>query len=196
MMPTLPEVLAAFPVKRFVIHNKDGGSETAELFFAYLRTLPAERQSQLYYWGSQHDPLLHRQAPDMQQYIFGVDELRECYLDYLFRMLMAATLSAECRQHIIGIPVSRLALVPGWPNLIIARAHQAGAKVFITDVDTEDELNALKHLPIDGIQTNRIEVIGPLMADLTEDTVSAHHRTAWAASTFVSGLVSSFLVRA
>ena len=49
MMPTLPEVLAAFPDKRFVIHNKDGGSETAELLIAYLRTLPAERQSQLYY---------------------------------------------------------------------------------------------------------------------------------------------------
>jgi hypothetical protein len=81
-------------------------------------------------------------------------------------MLLTGSLSDACRQQVIGIPFGMLRSIPGWPNLILARAHQAGARVFVTDVDTEDQLAAINNVPIDGIQTNRIEVIGPLVADL------------------------------
>lgn len=165
MMPTLPEVLAAFPDQRFVIHDKDGGLETAALLIDLLATMPAERRELLYYWGNQHSSVLHERAPEVQNYIFDAEEVRACFADYLARMLVTGTLSETCRQHVIGIPVGRLGSIPGWPNLILARAHQAGARVFITDVDTEAQFDAVKHLPIDGVQTNRIELIGPLLAD-------------------------------
>jgi hypothetical protein len=35
----------------------------------------------------------------------------------------------------------------------------AGARVFITDVDTPAQLDAIREWPIEDIQTNRIEVI-------------------------------------
>lgn len=78
-------------------------------------------------------------------------------------MLFTGSLPDHCRQQIIGIPYRLLPSIPGWPNLILARAHQAGARVFITDVDTVEQLDTIVQLPIDGIQTNRIEVIGPLV---------------------------------
>ncbi|MBW3634544.1 MAG: glycerophosphodiester phosphodiesterase [Chloroflexi bacterium] len=174
MMPTLPEVLAAFPDQRFVIHNKDGGAATAGLLIELLATLPAERRDQLYYWGDQHDSVLRERTPEVQKYIFDAGEVRSCFADYLVRMLVTGTLSDACRQHVIGIPSGMLESIPGWPNLILARAHQAGARVFITDVDTEAQLDAVKHLPIDGVQTNRIEVIGPLLADKTRAGEAVH----------------------
>ena len=174
MMPTLPEVLAAFPDKRFVIHNKDGGSETARLLIDLLATLPSERRAQLYYWGNQQYPVLHERAPEMQKYIYDAGEARACLADYLVRMLVTGSLPEPCRQNLIGIPVGMLESIPGWPNLILVRAHQVGAKVFITDVDTEKQLDAVTNLPIDGIQTNRIEVIGPLLAVRAASAETAH----------------------
>lgn len=47
----------------------------------------------------------------------------------------------------------------------MARAHQAGARVCIMDADTATQLTALDNLPIDGIQTNRIEEIGALLTN-------------------------------
>ncbi len=174
MMPTLTEVLAAFPDQQFVIHNKDGGSVTAALLIDLLATLPAERRERLYYWGDQSYAVLHERAPEVQKYIFDAGEVRSCFADYLVRMLITGSLSDGCRQHVIGIPVGMLGSIPGWPNLILARAHQAGARVFITDVDTEAQLDSIKHLPIDGVQTNRIEVIGPLLADRSTRAGTPH----------------------
>ena len=173
MMPTLPEVLAAFPDQRFVINNKDGGPETAALLIDLLATLPKEQRERLYYWGGESYAVIHERTPDVQKYIFDVREVRACFADYLVRMLVTGSLSDTCRQHVIGIPFGMLGSIPGWPNLILARAHQAGARVFITDVDTEAQLDAVKHLPIDGVQTNRIEVIGPLLADRTTPAEAA-----------------------
>ena len=79
-------------------------------------------------------------------------------------MLLTGSLPDSCRGHIIGIPYRLLDALPGWPHLILARAHQAGARVYVADVDTAEQLAALRGLPLDGIQTNRIEVIGPLLA--------------------------------
>jgi glycerophosphoryl diester phosphodiesterase len=161
LMPTLPEVFAAFPNERFVIHDKDGDTETARLLAEFLGTLPPQRRAQLWYWGPDI-AMLRERAPEVQSYIYGGAEVRACLGDYLVRMLMTGTLSDDCRRHVIGIPFDRLSTLPGWPHLILARAHQAGARVFVTDVDTPEQLEAVMHLPLDGIQTNRIEIIGAL----------------------------------
>jgi glycerophosphoryl diester phosphodiesterase len=163
MMPTLPEVLAAFPNEQFVIHDKDGDAETRQLLIEFLGTLSAEQRSRLTYWGGEGFAPLHVQIPEVQPYFYGQDELQACLGDYLLRMLFTGSLPERCRQQIIGIPYRMLPSIPGWPNLILARAHQAGARVFITDVDTVEQLEAIANLPIDGIQTNHIEVIGPLV---------------------------------
>lgn len=163
IMPTLPEVLTTFPNERFIIHDKDGDAETRKLLVDFLKTLPPARRAQLTYWGGEGFAPLHVQIPEVQPYFYGQDELQACLGDYLLRMLFTGSLPERCRQQIIGIPYRLLPSIPGWPNLILARAHQAGARVFITDVDTVEQFETIVHLPIDGIQTNRIEVIGPLV---------------------------------
>jgi glycerophosphoryl diester phosphodiesterase len=161
MMPTLEKVMAAFPDKHFVINNKDGGDETRELLVDFLKTLTPEARSRLSYWGVEY-PKLNAEVPEIDTYIFGRGEVKACFWNYI-GMLIAGTLPESCRQNIIGIPFAALNSIPGWPNLILARAHQAGARVYVTDVDTPEQWARVKDLPLDGIQTNRIEVIGPLL---------------------------------
>jgi glycerophosphoryl diester phosphodiesterase len=167
MMPTLPEVLAAFPDRQFIIHDKDGDAETRRQLVDVLKTLPTEQRARLSYWGSEV-AAIQADVPEIQPYVFGERELRSCLGDYLIRMLLLGSLPEHCREQIIGVPYSLLGSLPGWPHLILARAHQAGARVYVVDVDSAAQLAALADLPLDGIQTNRIEVVGPLLRDLRQ----------------------------
>lgn len=164
MMPTLPEVLATFPDKQFIINEKDGDAETRQLLIDLLKTLPAAQRARLSYWGVGLASV-QAEVPEIQPYFYGAADLRACLGDYLLRMLLIGSLPERCREQIIGIPVRMLPSLPGWPNLLLARAHQAGARVYVVDIDTEAQLATIADLPIDGIQTNRIEVIGPLLAE-------------------------------
>jgi glycerophosphoryl diester phosphodiesterase len=164
MMPTLPEVLAAFPEGRFVLDDKDGDATTRRLLSFLLGTLPEEQRARLVYAGGVASQSIHEEFPEVQPYIFSRGEARSCLGDYL-RMLVSGSLSEGCRQHVIAIPYRMLGSVPGWPHLILARAHQAGARVYVADVDTPEQLAAVAQLPLDGVVTNRIEVIGPLLEE-------------------------------
>ncbi|MCA9878116.1 MAG: hypothetical protein KC442_10045 [Thermomicrobiales bacterium] len=161
LMPSLPEVLAAFPDAHFILDDKDGDAATRALIGAYVAGLPASDQARLSYWGTAYAEI-QTEAPEVQPYLFTRSQVRACLGSYL-AMLVTGSLPDACRHQVIGIPYAELGRLPGWPHLILARAHQAGVPVLITDVDTPEQLAAVMALPIDGIQTNRIEVIGPLV---------------------------------
>lgn len=163
LMPSLPEVLAAFPDAHFVLDDKDGDAVTRALLGDYLASLPPADQARLSYWGPGYAEIAAR-APEVQPYLVTRAQVRACLGNYL-AMLLTGSLPDGCREQALGIPYAELARLPGWPHLILARAHQAGVPVYIMDVDTPQQLDALLTLPIDGIQTNRIEVIGPLLAE-------------------------------
>lgn len=166
MMATLPDILAAFPDQRFVIHDKDGDDATSRLLAGYLSTLPMEQRARLSYWaGDAGTTIVQQIAPEVRPYFFGPGEARSCLGNYLLRMVLTGTLSDRCQRWVIGIPYHMLDTIPGWPHLILSRAHQAGARVFVVDVDTPEEYASVADLPLDGIQTNRIDIIGPLLAE-------------------------------
>jgi glycerophosphoryl diester phosphodiesterase len=167
LMPSLPEVLAAFPDARFILDDKDGDTATRAILGNYLASLPPEDRARLSYWGTGYAEI-QALAPEVQPYLATRAQLRACLGNYL-AMLLTGSLPEGCREQVLGIPFAELSRLPGWPHLILARAHQAGVPVFITDVDTPEQLQAVIDLPIDGIQTNRIEIIGPLVAQRRVD---------------------------
>lgn len=171
LMPALPEVLAAFPDAHFVLDDKDGDAATLALLGDYLASLTPEERARLSYWGPGYAEITAR-APEVRPYLITRAQVRACFGSYL-AMVLTGSLTDGCRDQALGIPFARLSRLPGWPHLILARAHQAGVPVFITDVDTPAQLDVVMALPIDGIQTNRIEVIGPLVtARRAGDTLS------------------------
>ncbi len=46
----------------------------------------------------------------------------------------------------------------------MSAAHGAGVPLYVADVDSAEELAEVRGIPLDGIITNRIEVVGPLLA--------------------------------
>ncbi len=163
LMPALPEVLAAFPDARFILDDKDGDAATRAILGDYLASLTPEDRARLSYWGPGY-PEIRARAPEAQPYLITRSQVRACFGNYL-AMLLTGSLPEGCRDQALGIPFAELPRLPGWPHLILARAHQAGVPVFITDVDTPEQLASVTDLPIDGIQTNRIEIIGPLVTE-------------------------------
>jgi glycerophosphoryl diester phosphodiesterase len=163
LMPALTGVLAAFPDAHFVLDDKDGDAATRTILGDYLASLTPEDRTRLSYWGPGY-PEIRARAPEVRPYLITRSQVRACFGNYL-AMLLTGSLPEGCRDQALGIPFAELSRLPGWPHLILARAHQAGVPVFITDVDTPQQLASVIDLPIDGIQTNRIEVIGPLVAE-------------------------------
>lgn len=52
MMPTLEEVLAAFPDKKLIIHQKDVRIRTVEILAAIVNKLAEEQRKRLYWYGA------------------------------------------------------------------------------------------------------------------------------------------------
>lgn len=172
LMPSLPEVMAAFPDAHFILDDKDGDAATGAILGDYLASLAPEDRARLSYWGPGY-AAIQAQAPEVRPYLITRSQVRACIGDYL-AMLLTGSLPEGCREHALAIPFAELSRLPGWPHLILARAHQAGVSLFITDVDSPEQLETVIHLPIDGIQTNRIEVIGPLVTERRAGDTPGH----------------------
>lgn len=159
LMLSLDEVLTAFPNQKLVIDNKDGGEKTTALLAAKLAPLSSEQRANIYYWGAQKEyQQLQKSAPEIHSYLTVKADIKRCLLPYL-GILITSKVGAECRPEMVGLPISILPKIPGWPNLILTKFHEAGIKVVVTDVDTIKQWEMLKDLPLDGIQTNRVETV-------------------------------------
>lgn len=163
MMPTLEEVLDAFPGKKFAVNQKDTFDRTTDLLAQVLEKYPITTRENIYYYTSaeQYERLRGR-VPEAKKDMPTRGEMKKCIPGYL-GMLFTGAVSESCKKDPMGIPARYLKFTPGWPNLFLMRTHQAGVRFYAVDVDTEEEYVLVKGLPIEGITTNRIEVIGKLI---------------------------------
>jgi len=164
MMPALEEVLAAFPDKKFIIHQKDNSTRTVEILAAIVHKLPKEQQHRLYWYGSPRPyAKLKQMAPEITKPFPTRDEMRQCAKSELLR-LGFSDLPEACHLISMGLPARYLYLLPGWPNAFLQKSAAAHIPFYVTEVDSVEEAERLVRLPINGIMTNRIEVIGPAIA--------------------------------
>ncbi|MEM7066411.1 MAG: glycerophosphodiester phosphodiesterase family protein [Cyanobacteria bacterium P01_B01_bin.77] len=163
MMPTLDEVLTTFPDQKFLIDQKDRFDHTIELLSDTLRQYPSHQLTNLYLFsGKEQYAQLKNDILDVQRLFSSRREVKDCIPDYL-KMLISGQLSDICSRYAFGVPIRYLNYVPGWPGLFLSKARQANLQVYVLEVDTLDSLEKIQHLPLDGIVTNRIERIGPLI---------------------------------
>lgn len=164
MMPTLEEVLTAFSERKLIIHQKDRSIRTAEILAALVNKLPPEQQKRLYWYG---DPRpfakLQQIAPNITKQFPFSGEMRRCANSELLH-LGFGELPQACHLSSMGLPDQYLWLVPGWPNDFLHKASAVHIPFYVTEVDSVEEAKKLAQLPINGIMTNRIEIIGPVIA--------------------------------
>lgn len=159
-MPTLVEVLEAFPDGRFWIDHKDGSTETARLLVDTLKALPPDRQAGLYYWGPPGTfAYIHQELPSITRLVGIRSEVKGCFLPYLLTLGLAR-FPEHCQGVGIGLPPDYVRLAWGWPYRFLDAVHQAGLRFYLM-VDTAPDAQQFRHLPVDGIITDYIEIVGP-----------------------------------
>lgn len=160
MMPTLEEVLAAFPDKQFLIDHKDRQRETAELLVEVLKQLPPERQQLIKYWGSREiGDYIASELPLVERLLANRAEMKQCIVTYVLSLGLLG-FGQECQGLTMGMSREYARYFPGWPYGFINQAHQNGSRVYLM-IDTQEDVDWARSIPADGIITDYIEIIGP-----------------------------------
>jgi glycerophosphoryl diester phosphodiesterase len=163
LIPTLTEVLQTFPDRKLAINQKDKFTKTVQLVAQTLKEYPkSQRQNMFFFSGEEQFSLLKKEVPEVQRILPSRNEIKGCSWNYL-GMLFSGKIPESCNSNAFIVPARYLKYIPGWPSLFLSRAQQVNLKVYVADVDTPEDLEKVKGLPIDGIVTNRIEVIGSLL---------------------------------
>jgi glycerophosphoryl diester phosphodiesterase len=169
LMPSLDEVLAAFPEKRFLINMKSNFTADGDRLAERLLKLPPARRALLMSYGGE------RPMARLRERIPGIRTTSQpvlvgCLTNYL-ALGWSGHVPESCRNSIVLVPVDRAWLLWGWPNRFLERMNGAAAEVFVRGpyaggeswggLDTDEELEQLPEGFSGGIWTDRIEHIAP-----------------------------------
>lgn len=172
LMPSLDEVLAAFPGRRLLINVKSNdAAEGVQLAETLARLAPAERARLAVYGGDLPIEEVRSRLPDVQAMSKG--SLKRCALRYA-AIGWSGYVPEDCRHTIVLLPTNYAWLAWGWPERLVRRLRAAGTDVFLAGVysrgdagtsgiDSEAQLQALPAGYDGGIWTNRIDVIGKVV---------------------------------
>ncbi len=174
LMPSLDEVLAALPNKRFLINIKSDDPDEGEKLADRLAQLPpSERELLMVYGGRRAIAALRVRLPDVRA--MSGATIKRCGLIYL-SVGWTGYVPNACRHTLLLLPINYAGYLWGWPNRFIQRMRGAGTPVFVIGardandvgsrgIDDEAALQALPGHFDGGIWTNRIDIIGPLVQD-------------------------------
>jgi glycerophosphoryl diester phosphodiesterase len=159
---TLNEVLDIFPDKRFLIDNKSGNNlEVAQLIVDQLEGLPIERQRLLFLFSTEASyRFINKHLPAIRRLWLSKQQHRDFAWSYLLRLSLG-DIPAQYHNHDVVVPMNLTTFLLGWPDRFIEKPHKANMRVY-AKVDTPDEASEVMSLPIDGIVTNYIEIIGSM----------------------------------
>jgi glycerophosphoryl diester phosphodiesterase len=164
LMPSLDEVLAAFPQRRFVINVKSRDRSEGTKLASALARYPAARRSLLIVYGGD-EPVgeLRRLMPEVRT--ASRRTLKSCLLGYL-ALGWTGHVPESCRRSMVLVPVNAAPWMWGWPHRFQQRLARAGSEMFAvgpyrggftTGIDTPEDLARLPADYAGGIWTNEIE---------------------------------------
>jgi len=164
LMPSLDEVLEAFPGRRFLINVKSRDPSEGTRLAASLGTYAAaERRALAVYGGDEPVAQVRRLLPDVRT--ASRASLKSCLVRY-FALGWTGHVPDSCERSIVLVPVNVTFLMWGWPHRFQRRMEAAGSQVFVigpygggftTGIDGPEDLARLPRSYSGGIWTNEIE---------------------------------------
>lgn len=171
LMPSLDEVLSAFPDKRFLIHVKSNDAGEGELLAAKLSALPPARLADLIVYGGDA-PVASFAARLPAVRSMSRTSLKTCLLRY-FAIGWTGYVPSACHHSMLLVPSNYAPWLWGWPGRFLERMRQAETDVYVLGplegddfsrgLDTAEEVRKLPAGFAGGIWTNRIDQIAPLV---------------------------------
>ncbi len=179
LMPSLNEVLSAFPKGRFLINIKSNDPNEGRLLAAALRKQPIETLDRfMVYGGDAPIASFHAEMPTVKA--MSRSTLKQCFASYIVYGWSGIVPSA-CRNSIIFVPINIAPWLWGWPNRFLDRMTHAGSAVFAigpyhggafsTGIDTAAELRRLPEGYSGGVLTNEIQSVA---AQLVRSAKASH----------------------
>jgi glycerophosphoryl diester phosphodiesterase len=170
LMPTLDEVLSAFPDKRFLIHVKSNDATEGRQLAAKLATLPTSRLADLIVYGGDA-PVASFAARLPAVRSMSRASLKTCLLSY-FAIGWTGYLPSACRRSMVLIPINYAPWLWGWPDRFLQRMRNSDTDVYVLGpregeefsrgIDSDEEFRRLPAGYSGGIWTNRIDRIAPM----------------------------------
>lgn len=171
-MPTLSDVLAAFPDRRLLINVKSNDRDEGRKLAAAIGTLPAEQQARIMLYGGGTAVAEYRAALPTAT-VLGTDGARRCLLRYAL-LGWSGYVPEDCRGTLFMLPTNFAPWIWGFPNRLTERLGAYGTSVvmlgpydgsgYTSGIDTLAELDAVP-TSFDGyVWTNRVDRIGPALA--------------------------------
>lgn len=167
MMPSLTEVLKAFPDKSFLIHIKSNDVEEGKQLASYFSDMPEDQLEQYtVYGGDEPIAALKEMLPDMRA--MSKASLKKCLISYEASG-WTGYIPAACRSTELHIPEKIAPWIWGWPDKFLSRMDRVGTRVIVVGGDGSDfssgfdRAEDMKRLPKDfggWIWTNRVDRIG------------------------------------
>ena len=172
LMPSLDEVFAAFPGRRFLVNVKSRDATEGTRLAAALGRLPAaQRQAVAVYGGDEPVAQVRRLLPDVRT--ASRASLKSCLLRYL-ALGWSGHVPRACERSVVLVPVNLAFLMWGWPHRFQGRMQAAGSEIvavgpygggFTTGIDTPEDLARLPPGYAGGIWTNEIAWLARSMRD-------------------------------
>ncbi len=169
-MPTLDEVLSAFPDRHLLINVKSRDPSEGEKLAAVLNGLPAERRAMIIVYGG-NEPIdrIRHLAPDIRT--ASRASLTGCLTGYI-GYGWTGILPGACRNAMMLVPINYAPWLWGWPDRFLDRMQEANTQVFVigpyhgggfsTGIDDAESFARLPRNYSGGIWTNEIETIAGL----------------------------------
>ncbi len=167
-IPSLGEVLDAFPDRRLLINFKSNAAAEADLLSAYLEARGEDLSRLMVYGGA--NPTARFIALHPQVRGFSRSSILDCLPRYI-ALGWSGYMPKTCRHTIAVVPKNYARLMWGWPARFIQRMNAAETDVFLlgdwdgnsdfsTGVDVRESVDALPAGYTGGVWTNRIEGMG------------------------------------
>ncbi len=171
MVPSLDEVLEAFPDQRFFINVKSNDPREGELLAEFLARLPDTRLEKIMaYGGAQPIAVLRQRLPDLR--VMSRTTMAQCLIRYI-ALGWSGHVPASCERNPLFVPVNVAPWLWGWPHRFIKRMASVGTPVFLVNTyvgggftNGLDRVEDLRRIPTDyagGILTDRIDRIAPAL---------------------------------
>lgn len=173
MMPTLAEVLAAFPAGRFMINVKSNDAAEGEALARYLAARGAAAERRVVVFGG-WKPVGRVRALNPRVRAFHGRQFKDCATGYLATGWFGRV-PAECRGIMVFVPQKQAWMAWGFPNRFLQRMQAAGAEVYIAgdaqlsgrqSLHGLDDPERAKRIPRGwkgGVSTDRIDLVGPVL---------------------------------
>lgn len=172
LMPSLDEVLAAFPGRRLLIHIKSNDPAEGEKLGDYLAWLtPDARRLLAVYGGRLPVAVVRTRLTDIKTMSARAE--MSCLLTYL-ALGWSGFVPPSCANSLILVPRNYGKWLWGWPNRFADRMRKVSSDVFLlgprggdgfsSGIDSAEAFAEAPHSANLGIWTNRIDRIAPLAA--------------------------------